>query len=77
MTAGGVSIWTLPDGWSAALVLLRGTVRVNGGSVLRESQMLVLDGVGQDFSIESNSDAVLPLFYKSPQLGSARRKLSS
>ena len=66
LTAGGVSTWTLPDGWSVALVLLRGTVQVNGENVLRESQMLVLDGVGQDFSIEANSDAVLLLLSGEP-----------
>ena len=66
LTAGGVSTWTLPDGWSVALVLLLGNVRVNGESVLRESQMLVLEGVGQDFSIEANSDAVLLLLSGEP-----------
>jgi hypothetical protein len=66
LTAGGVSTWTLPDGWSVALVLLLGNVQVNGESVLRESQMLVLEGVGQDFSIEANSDAVLLLLSGEP-----------
>lgn len=66
LTAGGVSTWTLPDGWSAALVLLLGTVQVNGESVLRESQMLVLDAASQDFSIEANSDAVLLLLSGEP-----------
>ncbi len=66
LTAGGASTWTLPDGWSVALVLLRGTVQVNGENVLRESQMLVLDGVGQEFSIEANSDAVLLLLSGEP-----------
>ena len=66
LTAGGVSTWTLPDGWSVALVLLLGNVQVNGESVLRESQMLVLEGVGQDFSIEADSDAVLLLLSGEP-----------
>lgn len=62
----GISELALAEGWNAALVVLRGTVRVNAGTVVREAQMVVLDRVGQSLSIEANNDAVLLLLSGEP-----------
>ena len=47
----------LPAGHTAAVVVLRGTVQVNGGTVAREAQMVVLDREGSDIEIEANGEA--------------------
>jgi hypothetical protein len=62
----GISELALAEGWNAALVVLRGTVRVNASTVVREAQMVVLDRVGQSLSIEANNDAVLLLLSGEP-----------
>jgi len=36
----------LPDGWTAALVVLHGTVQVNGHAIARDAQMVVDDRAG-------------------------------
>lgn len=55
---GSTSEFTLPDGWNSALIVLHGTVLVNGDSVAREAQMVLLDSAGSKVVIEANSDAV-------------------
>ena len=44
---------------SAALVVLRGTVQVNGSETVREAQLLVLDRDAGEVVLEANSDAAL------------------
>ncbi len=59
---GGVSA-ELPviEGWSAAVVILHGAVLVNGGTVAKESQMVLLDRSGHSFLVEADDDAVVLL----------------
>ncbi|WP_291524365.1 pirin family protein [Acidithiobacillus sp.] len=66
LRAGGVSTLSVPDGWSTALIVLRGTVLVNADTVVRAAQMLVLDAASQEFSIEANSDASVLLLSGEP-----------
>lgn len=66
LAQGGFSALTLPEGWTTALVVLRGTVQVNGSALARESQLVVLDREGRDLSIEANSDAVVLLLAGEP-----------
>ncbi len=66
LAQGGFSALNVPEGWTAALVVLRGTVQVNGSALARESQMVVLDREGRDVSIEANSDAVVLLLAGEP-----------
>lgn len=49
----------LADGWNSALVVLRGTVLVNGESVGREADLILLDRAGSNVTIEANNDAVV------------------
>lgn len=59
LVEGGHTRLRLPEGHTAALIALRGTVQVNGQQVLREAQMVHLDRSGDELELEANSDAVL------------------
>jgi redox-sensitive bicupin YhaK (pirin superfamily) len=49
--------FSVPEGRTLALVVLHGTVLVNGEQVTREAQVAILDRAGSDVSVEANSDA--------------------
>jgi redox-sensitive bicupin YhaK (pirin superfamily) len=44
---------------TAALVVLRGTVQVNGSEIVREAQLVMLDRNAGEVALEANSDAAL------------------
>ncbi len=56
----------LAAGRTAMLVVLRGTVLVNGSEVVREAQLVQLDRAGAGLSLEANSDATLLLLSGEP-----------
>lgn len=64
---GGASV-RLPavDGWNTALVVLKGTVRVNGQEEAGEAQLVLLDPSGRDIELEAQEDAVLLLLSGEP-----------
>ncbi|MCY1211986.1 Pirin [compost metagenome] len=66
LAQGGVSTLPLPDGWNAALVVLRGRVRINGDTVAGEAQMAVLDRSGASVTLEASTDAVVLLLTGEP-----------
>ncbi|MEO6920641.1 MAG: pirin family protein [Collimonas sp.] len=66
LAAGGITALALPDGWNSALIVLHGTVLVNGETVGRESEMVLLDGSGSKVALESNNDAVVLLLSGEP-----------
>ncbi len=66
LNQGSVTEMDVPEGWNTSLVVLRGTVLVNGETVAREAQLVVLDSAGKHVSIEANSDAVLLLLSGEP-----------
>ena len=53
-------------GRTAALVVLHGTVQVNGTQVVRESQMALLDRAGDELLLEANNQAVVLLLSGEP-----------
>jgi len=53
-------------GWTAAVVVLHGTLQVNGGTLAREAQMVLLDRHGSSFSLTADSDAVVLLLSGEP-----------
>jgi redox-sensitive bicupin YhaK (pirin superfamily) len=59
LNQGGSTRFALPEGHTVALVVLRGTVLVNGETVAREAQMVQFDRNGSDIAIEANTDATL------------------
>lgn len=66
LNEGRSTQFTLPEGRTLALVVLRGTVLVNGGQVVREAQMVTLDRAGRDVAIEANTDAIILLLSGEP-----------
>jgi hypothetical protein len=46
-------------GRTAALVVLRGTVQVNGSEIVREAQLVMLDRDAGEVVLEANSDVAL------------------
>lgn len=58
---GGNTEMMLPDGWSTALVVLHGSITVNGVTIAGEGRMVVLDRNGRKLSISTDSDAVVLL----------------
>ncbi|HUH89331.1 MAG TPA: pirin family protein [Lysobacter sp.] len=63
---GHSTAFELPEGHTAALIVLRGTVQVNGSQIAREAQMVMLDRVGSDVLLEANSDATILLLSGEP-----------
>jgi quercetin 2,3-dioxygenase len=53
--------WTLParEGWSSALVVLNGEVRMNGEQEVGEAQLALLSNAGADVQIEAKTDATV------------------
>ena len=66
LTAGNTAGFTLPEGRTLALVVLKGTVQVNDAEVVREAQMVVLSREGGAVSVEANSDATVLLLSGEP-----------
>jgi len=66
LSQGGSTQLALPEGHTVALVVLRGTVMVNGATVAREAQMVQFDRGGSDIAIEANTDATLLLLSGEP-----------
>ncbi|GAA4328443.1 pirin family protein [Pigmentiphaga soli] len=56
---GGVARLPAPADRAAAVVVLRGTVLLNGESVVREAQLAVLGRDGEGLELEANGDAVV------------------
>ncbi|MCW5621999.1 MAG: pirin family protein [Burkholderiales bacterium] len=56
---GGVGRFEAKEGHTLALVVLRGTVLVNGSEIVREGQLVHFDRAGSQVEIEANSDAVV------------------
>ena len=55
-----------PEGWTTLVVVLAGTVQLNGETVLRPAQMATLSTEGSDVVIEANGDAKLLLLAGEP-----------
>jgi quercetin 2,3-dioxygenase len=58
--------FSLPEGRTLALVILHGTVLVNGIQVAREAQMVLLDRARAEVSSEASTDATLVLLSGDP-----------
>jgi len=59
LNQGHTTDFVVAEGRTLALIVLRGTVLVNGMQVAREAQMVMLDRAGSGVSVEANSDATL------------------
>lgn len=63
---GHATGFDVPEGRTLAVVMLRGTVLVNGTQVARDSQVVLFDRKGSDVSLEANSDATVLLLSGEP-----------
>ncbi|MFC5742320.1 pirin family protein [Dyella tabacisoli] len=66
LNQGHEARFEVPAGRTLALVVLRGTVQVNGSQIAREAQLVMLDREGSDVLVEANSDASLLLLSGEP-----------
>ena len=55
----GAASLTLPEGHTAAVVVLKGTVRVNGDAIAGEAQFVLFDCQGGEITREARSDTSL------------------
>ena len=56
----------LPKGHTAAIVVLQGALLVNGATIAREAQAVVLDRAGADATLQANGDAKVLLLAGKP-----------
>ncbi len=66
MREGGATTLHVPEGHTAALVVLHGTVQVNGQQVAREAQFVQFERAGSAIALEANTDATLLLLAGQP-----------
>ena len=66
LKAGKPLILDLHEGRNTALVVLRGTVQVNGRERVREGQLVLFGRDGHQLGVEANSDAVVLLLSGEP-----------
>jgi len=59
LSQGGAASFTLPEGHTLAVVVLKGAVRVNGDATVREAQFVMFDRNGGEIALEANSDTSL------------------
>ncbi|MDA8479556.1 pirin family protein [Citrobacter sp. Awk 4] len=55
-----------PAGWSTALIVLKGSITVNGTTPVNEAQMAVLSQQEEAFHLDANSDATVLLLAGEP-----------
>jgi len=63
---GKVADLAQPEGWTVQVVVLAGTIQVNGDAVLRAAQMATLATEGGGVTIEANNDAKILLLAGEP-----------
>ncbi len=56
----------LPDGYTTALVVLRGTLRANGSEPIREAEVALFDRAGESLRIDEADDATALLLCGEP-----------
>ncbi len=66
MTQNGVTRFDVPDGHTLALVVLTGTIMVNGTEIARAGQFVQLDRDDSGVVIEANNDVTLLLLSGEP-----------
>jgi hypothetical protein len=66
LRAGGATTLPLPQGWAVAVVVLRGTVQVNGSAIAREAELTVLGADGEHVHLEANNEATVLILSGAP-----------
>jgi len=66
LKAGASLVLPAVEGWNTALVVLKGSVLINGQERAGEAQLVLLDPRGGEFMIDADSDATLLLLSGEP-----------
>lgn len=66
LVAGGHARFPVAEGRTLAVVVLNGTVLVNGETIARDAQFVQLSRDGRDVEIEANGDAKLLILSGEP-----------
>ena len=66
LKAGKTADLAQAEGWTVQVVVLAGTVQVNGDTILRAAQMATLDTAGRGVTLEANNDAKVLLLAGEP-----------
>lgn len=66
LKAGASLVLPAVDGWNTAIVVLKGSVRINGQEEAGEAQLVLLDPRGSDLQLETREGAVLLLLSGEP-----------
>ncbi|MEZ6929596.1 pirin family protein [Aeromonas sp. S16(2024)] len=66
LKAGASLVLPAVDGWNTAVVVLKGSVLINGQEQAGEAQLVLLDPSGGEFMLDANSDATLLLLSGEP-----------
>jgi len=66
LNAGKSAAFPIPAGRNSMLVMLRGTVLVNGETVAREAQLALFSQDGESITVEANNDAVFLILSGEP-----------
>ncbi|MGM0832785.1 pirin family protein [Halomonas qaidamensis] len=63
---GSKTTLTQPSGWTTLLVVLKGTLQINGEGAMGEAQVAQLSRDGETFTLDASSDATLLLLSGEP-----------
>ncbi|MFG6178130.1 pirin family protein [Halomonas sp. THAF12] len=66
LKAGGDALLPVPDGHTTLLVVLEGTVQVNGEAIVRDEAVVAFERQGHELVLEANNDAKLLLLSGEP-----------
>ncbi|CAB3701711.1 MULTISPECIES: pirin family protein [Achromobacter] len=66
LNAGKSAAFPIPAGRNSMLVMLRGTVLVNGETVARDAQLALFSQDGESITVEANNDAVFLILSGEP-----------
>lgn len=59
LNQGGAATFTLPEGHTAAVVVLKGAVKVNGNTDARQSQFVLFERTGGEVALEAAEDTTI------------------
>jgi quercetin 2,3-dioxygenase len=66
LKAGKIGTFTVPEGHTLAVVVLAGTIEVNGVQIARDAEMVLLDRAGGEITVEANGDVSLLILSGEP-----------
>jgi redox-sensitive bicupin YhaK (pirin superfamily) len=66
LKAGGEATLAVPEGHTTLLVVLEGTIQINGDAVVRDEAVVTFERQGEELHLEANTDARLLLLGGEP-----------